>query len=186
MVELAVDLDGSAVLMIPLETAEDPIEYFCLLVKYDNMGQELWSVEQDNCSAYGVVTDDAGTVYLFGNTSGKSSTECFVAKYNSDGALSWSTRLTPDPAVTCDLQAVAFDYESNIYAVGTHVVVLNAQGNENWSIPYSNGAAGAVAVDQDGNAYAVGGSEDSPEITVVKYSPSGTELWTAEFDADSP
>ena len=185
-VRVTTDDEANSLLMIPLATADDPVEYSCQTTKYDDAGQELWTVEQDDCSASGVAVDEVGAVYLFGNATGEESTECLVVKYDADGVLSWSTVLAPEPATTCDLNAVTFDAGGNVYAVGTHVAELDAQGNENWLLPFANGAAGAVAVDQDGNAYAVGGSEDSPEITVVKYSPSGTELWTAEFDADNP
>ncbi len=44
----------------------------------------------------------------------------------------------------------------------------------------------AVAVDVDGDVFAVGGAENSSRMITVKYSPTGDELWVAEFDADNP
>jgi uncharacterized delta-60 repeat protein len=69
--------------------------------------------------------------------------------------------------------------------------VAGAQPNQSWLARYNsvarNDDAAQVAVDRDGNVIVTGWSAGGgPDFLTVKYSPSGTELWTRRLDRGNP
>ena len=154
----------------------------CVLLRYDASGQEVWEVELADCSAADITADDAGHVYVFGNTTRDESTDCLIAKTDATGSPGWRKIISHDGP--CDLHAATFDADGRLLVAGTVVAALDADGQVVWSRSFPHGEGGAVTTDADGNVYVVGGGEEAAAVAVVKYDHNGNELWVRGFDTD--
>ncbi|MGI9143509.1 MAG: hypothetical protein ACR2IJ_10010 [Fluviibacter sp.] len=123
-------------------------------------------------------TDSSGNVYVLGN---RSSTTCFIAKYNSSGVLQWQNNVTADY-----LYDIAIDASDNIYICGQAytspysyglVAKLNTSGSIVWAsrIYERNTQFYAVTFDTSGNVYAAGNSTNGTYTyaLLVKINSSG-------------
>ncbi len=123
---------------------------------------QIGDVEIDE--AWGVTTDDAGNVYVVGDTSNDLETgsgplpgefDFFVAKYSPDGVA--SLFLQDGTGVDDDAFAVAVDKKGNIYVAG------NTAGNF------------------AGIGTAPDGITDFSDGFVIKYDPAGKDVWVRQF-----
>ncbi|MCL1474276.1 S8 family serine peptidase [Argonema antarcticum] len=106
------------------------------ITKYDSNGNKLWTHQlgtRGDDRAWGVTVDNAGKVYMAGNTSGSldnkinsGSIDAFVTQYDSNGNQLW-TRLL-GTATEDRLQDVAVDQVGNIYMTG---YTFGSLGNTN-------------------------------------------------------
>ena len=151
----------------------------------------IWSTRIDGSgsdTAFGVAIDSDGNVFVVGcyesspvsiyqagstsavatlsNAGGTSSWAAFIVKYSSTGSYLWSTRI--DGSGYDEANSVAIDADGNVVVVGLYQ-----------SLPvsiYQSGSTSAVATLTND-----GGTNPSAAF-IVKYSSSGSYLWSTRVD----
>lgn len=161
-----------------------------------------------------VAADSMGNVYIVGNTGGTlpgqtafGGTDAYIRKYDALGNELWTRQC----GTTANDRAfgVTRDHEENVYVVGYTLGIFPGQtqsgyidafikkydnnGNELWTRQFGtseDAVAYGVAVDGNGNVYAVGktwgvfpGQTSSGEMDafIRKYDGLGNEIWTRQF-----
>jgi hypothetical protein len=169
---------------------------------------EQWAVHQpgpqhgqDEVSSLAV--DSTGNIYLAGQSTGADD-EFIIIKYSPEGQLLWVCRYCPtetryglitDIVVDAGGYVYATGY-SNIIATGDYdftTIKVNASGQVLWEAFYDSpvsgwDAAGAIALDGQGNVIVTGSSEltsgtnSNCDYTTIKYNSQGIEQWVASYD----
>ena len=188
-----------------------------VVVKYDRLGAVQWSVMLGtNLSdeARAIAVDGSGNVYVGGTTDGdlggvigNTSTDAFVAKFNSVGERLWLRQLH-SPGYDF-LRGLAVDASGNVVVCGytdgslfatfqggaseLFIAKFDGAGTLVWGYQDGTGTvadAAAVTTDASGNVYATGfavggldGNADtgSYDAFVTKLSPVGVRQWTNQF-----
>jgi len=154
-----------------------------------------------------VLMDINGNIYVTGVSWGGSTTndDWATIKYNSYGVQQWVARYNGTGSYTDVANDMAVDASGNVYVTGwaytepntecgtpDYVTIkYNASGVQQWIKKYdgagSDDFSNKLALDLLGNVYVTGSSKSSTnqDIAVVKYSPTGTQLWAARFDGPS-
>ena len=169
----------------------------------------------NNDSSSSVAIDGSGNAYISGGTGGSlggtnaGSSDAFLAKYDSSGALLWTRQIG-----TTDWDwsnSVAVDGYGNAYISGTtggSIGGQNAGGFDAFLAKYDSSGAllwtrqlgtsdwdisNSVAIDGSGNAYISGWTDGSiggpnaggPDAFLAKYDSSGSLLWTRQLGTSS-
>jgi hypothetical protein len=183
------------------ETSSSIIKVFTL--SYNNLGTQqgakVYSDNNDN--ARNTVTDASGNVYVSGNSTDASNlNDIYVSKYNSAGALLWTTRIgTSLKDETTAARQLSIDNNGNLFVVGTvvnattdvliacvktsngaqkFITSFNGTGNS-FDIPYSSVADGL------GNVYITGETRVSGtnrNVMLLKYSSTGSQLLSVNYE----
>ena len=146
------------------------------LAKYSPTGTVLWAVRISDpttqiATGRGLAVDSSGNVFIVGfygsaltlysvgggttSLAFTGGTDSFIAKYTTDGGVSWATRLASSAADYA--QAIAVDSSGNAYVVGSYSAALTA---------YSVGG-GTTALALTGTTSAF----------LVKYTSAGVVSW---------
>jgi uncharacterized delta-60 repeat protein len=179
-------------------------------VKYDTNGNQLWSARYTGPRAIDVpltvIVDGQGYVYVTGFSHGLASgydpdyatlkyapegTELWVARYNAAG----TNHQSPDNPF-----AMIVNGAGEVFVTGASMspeqtldfatIKYDTNGATLWVARY-NGVAGysdratAMGMDSAGNIYVCGSSEREDyraRVTLLKYSPSGTQIWERHFE----
>lgn len=177
-----------------------------LTIKYDSLGNEKWTARYNNPDTsltdggYGIKVDDAGNVYVTGQSRGVGTGTDFVTiKYDSLGSQLWATRYN-GPANDLDRpsdetggKCMAIDQYANIYVAGVSkdtttyndyvTIMYDSAGVEQWVVRYDGydtlDYAMAVAANDYGEVCVTGRSiglgSSGDWATVKYYSPVGIE-----------
>jgi hypothetical protein len=181
------------------------------LRRYDASGSLAWSNQfgtNKDDRASDVFADGFGSIYVSGTTYGNlgggvadSDGDAFVAKYNSSGAMLWTTRFSTDLR---DFGAsVTADGAGNVYLTGlveehstsgfhdAFLAKYNSVGVLQWSRLLNSGGhenGSGLATDAMGNVFIAGTTSGSLfgqthaggvyDAFIAKYNASGTRLWT--------
>jgi uncharacterized delta-60 repeat protein len=172
-----------------IASAENPpiqewVSYYAGTGSFDDLAQKI-------------ATDSSGNVYVTGQSIGISSYDFMTVKYNSSGALQWSARFDgPNHALDSPV-AIAADNSGNVLVTGKSyysstghfaTIKYSPDGNQLWIAYYSGTESTdtptAIAVDSSGNVYVTGTSKQTitgNDITTIKYSPEGNQLWVSLY-----
>lgn len=159
------------------------------IVEYDAGGNQLWSKQFGDggiSSASRIRLDNAGDIYVAGGTGslfGQEVTgyDAYVAKFAPDKTLVWGQQFgSVNLGDRTDADGLCLDAGGNVYVGGItnmhdnidgnpdtedgYVTKFDTNGNILWSQPWSTAAADDVldlALDSQGNIYAVGQTEGS-------------------------
>jgi len=177
-----------------------------LVIKYGPSGDVKWMKLYDGTGnewdgARAIAVDDDGNVYVTGWSFGSSSDADYVTiKYNSAGALKCVKRYSSSGSYDGAMD-MALDFYGNVIVTGfstgsgsayDFVTIKYApDGSTKWNRRYDgpgNGGdiARAVAVDSNNYVYVTGPSKGSGtdwDYCLVKYSPSGTQLWVKRWNS---
>ena len=169
-------------------------------IKYDVSGNRLWSATAGAlfASPSDIAVDANERSFVTGSVFGLNLTDYLTLAYDADGTLAWSRRFpsVDEPNLGADLAtAVALDPAGNVYVTG------NSSGASFTTIKYDNDGKRlwfavrsvnqsfeppALAVDASGNAFVAGsadnGAPTGEDFILIKYDPSGSELWFREYD----
>jgi hypothetical protein len=186
--------------------------------KYTDGGQVEWTRQfgsDDYDNAQAVALDRSGGIYVAGLTGGHlnggvsdDDDDCFLRKYDADGAVRWTQQFGID--APCQASAVATDGTGHVYVAGSSTGVLedgtddgavflrkyDAEGALEWSEQFgdlTNDGVGSVAADTSGNVFLAGftngslGGENlgNSDAYVRKYDSEGVVEWTAQFGTSS-
>ncbi len=179
-----------------------------LTVKYNGLTAETLWTRRVNGPAGGadrptaVTLDQSGNIYVCGSVRVGGHNEAVVIKYNQAGAQQWVVRLgTTLRDSSSAARALAVDQSGFTYVCGQVrdsfgaedylVARLSATGGVSWTRRYDGKGRGqdsavAIVVDNSGNVYVTGSSQGDTtgmDMVTLKYSSSGTLLWTARLDS---
>jgi hypothetical protein len=153
-------------------------------VAYDSSGNQLWVASYNGPENYhdyanAIATDDAGNVYV----SGESQHDYATVAYDSSGNELWVARYNGTRNSFDKAYAIATDSAGNVYVTGESqgdyaTVAYDSSGNELWVARYNgqgNGSdqANSIALDSAGNVYVTGysvGNGTGNDFATVKYS----------------
>jgi hypothetical protein len=184
-------------------------------IKYNADGKKLWVAVFDghshaNDAARAIKVDNAGNVYITGNTTAKDSgaygnIDYLTVKYSATGKQQWANTYNgtgPHGDQTDSANAIALDASGNVYITGMSqgnvsahgnlfedylTVKYDAAGNQLWTARFNGSAkrideAYALATDKKGNAYVTGVStRDGYEFATIKYNTKGIQQWVQTY-----
>lgn len=177
-----------------------------VVIKYNNSGVQQWAQTYDGTAnsldaARSAAVDAAGDVYICGWSYGSTSGSDFmVIKYNSSGVLQWAKRINGTGNGGDAAEKIKIDAAGGIYAAGYvtnsgsgydfYTVKYNSSGTLQWEHTYNGpdnlyDLSHSMDLDEAANVYVGGESQKSGpnyDFALVKYSSSGTELWTRRFN----
>ncbi|MFD3000300.1 SBBP repeat-containing protein [Pontibacter toksunensis] len=173
-------------------------------IRYDAAtGEESW-VQPYNGPANSnnvvpeIAIDNAGGVYVTGASGEKSSSDFVTIRYAAaTGEEAW-VRLYDEPASSENRAYGIAVGNGSIYVTGSSISGTTsdfatiryeaATGEQIWVRRFDGTSASmsdtpvAVVVDAAGNSYVTGTSQGTlSKVTIVKYSPSGEQLWAVHF-----
>lgn len=181
----------------------------CVTVKYDALGNEQWVHRYNDTDDWydwgvAVTTDDAGYVYVAGvSYKGYDGYDFLTIKLTDEGEEEWlEIRNGPDDGSDF-AEALTVDAAGNVYVVGkTQSLTLGDEdyatlkyapdGTEEWIVLWdgeddADDVARAVAVDDLGNVYVTGGSENTAgemDMVTIKYDSDGGLVWSDRLPGD--
>lgn len=178
-----------------------------VVVKYASAGGLVWtrlvpSPNGDGTSAASALyLSTTRTPYICGRTrDSRGQDDILVARISEAGALDWQRQYDGTGLENDRAFALAVDDSGNVVAAGQSwggaateydylVIKYSAAGDLRWSNRYDGTAHGedtpaAIALDAAYNAYVTGysTSNNDEDYFTVKYSPTGTRVWTARYN----
>lgn len=201
---LAIDDSGNVYVTGISENNFDRFNY--ATIKYNSTGDSVWVARYEGPDAlgdeaYAVAVDDSGNVYVTGfSRSSDNYWDYLTIKYNASGDTVWVARYDgPDHGMDI-ARDIAVDDQGNVYVTGYSWDTAHAEdyltikygpdGDTLWTARYAGpdytDRPNALAIDNSGNVYVTGRSEDSlgwsDDCVTIKYSPDGDSLWVARYD----
>jgi hypothetical protein len=197
-------------------------DYF--IGKYDPSGNLSWLKQLGTSTkasyANSVATDSSGNSYLAGYTTGglngnsqTGSQDCFVAKYDSSGNLSWlkqlgaTSKMSPAKGITVDASGNSYtagyttgglNGNTNSGNYDSYLAKYDTSGNLSWVKQLGGASQGTygygATVDASGNSFVAGyttvaldGSTQLGlrDLFIAKYNSSGTLVWSKQTGAAS-
>lgn len=177
-----------------------------LVVKYNRLGVQqyasIWNSDEnadDHPAAIGV--DSAGNAFVAGYTDGEGATTDFITyKIQPNGSFVWAH--TVDGPFGGDDLAVALSVDSAGAVVVTGTTQTDGFGTDFLTVKYDNSGSlqwtrtysgdglnaddvRAIATDASNNVYVTGRTYNGGnyyDFGTLKYSPTGTLLWTRKLD----
>jgi len=164
-------------------------------VKYNNAGAQQWVQRYDGPDgwdeAWNIILDPAGNVYITGNSAGIGTGDDYCTiKYNSSGVQQWVARYTGPDSSNDYCNWVAPDANGNVYVTGIvgdgtgnpqNIVTIgyNAAGVQQWVQTYNGtgnefDSGNALTVDNQGNVYVTGGSDNLGNTDFITFKYSST------------
>jgi len=162
-------------------------------IKYNNSGVQQWAAIYDGPEgwdeAWNVILDNAGNVYVTGNSAGTGTGDDYCTiKYSNSGAEQWVARYTGAGASNDYCNWVMADPTGNVYVTGIvgdgtgnpqNIVTVgyDPAGVQKWVLTYNGtgnefDSGNALWVDGAGNVYVTGGSDNvnNTDFITLKYS----------------
>lgn len=156
-----------------------------------------------------MILDADGNTFVTGKSAGTGTLEDIATlKYNSSGSQQWVSRYN-GPANNSDIgnnlisdingniivngitkTSAASGAESQIANYDIITVKYNPSGVQQWAVMYngtenSDDDAGGIVSDNSGNVYLAGSAKNTGtdlDFTTIKYNPSGTLVWSANYN----
>lgn len=174
-------------------------------IKYNNSGAQQWVQRyvgpEGWDESWNIILDPAGNVYVTGNSAGVGSGDDYCTiKYNNSGAQQWIARYTGPDSSNDYCNWVAPDANGNVYVTGIVgdgagnpqnmvTVGYNSAGVQQWVQSYNGignefDSGNALTVDNQGNVYVTGGSDNlgNTDFVTIKYSSTiGIQPITTEI-----
>jgi len=174
-----------------------------ITIKYNSAGIQQWVVRYPGISGTGnsagsIALDNAANVYITGsNAVNPGNLDLVTIKYNTNGVQQWAERYNGTGNSFDIPKCMVLDSSGNVFITGESSGIMssdcltikyNSAGAQQWVARF-NGTANnndggmSIALDNAGNIFVAGSSIVSgPEdILIIKYSPSGSQLWVNTF-----
>jgi len=148
---------------------------------------------------YSMVLDNAGNIYITGESANGVYYDCVTIKYNSSGVEQWFRTFNGSGNSTDFGKSIAIDASGNVYVAGQTtsasglrdylVIKYNSTGIQQWVRTYNgtgnaNDNAFSIAVDASGNVYVTGEASASVsfDFITIKYNSAGVEQWVRSYN----
>ncbi len=203
---IAIDASGNVYVTgsSELDSGSGGLDY--LTVKYDTNGNQIWAKRYNGTAnkddvACSIGLDKNGNVFVTGSGKNSSSHYQFqTVKYDNAGNQVWAKTYVGSGNLEDDAVSMAIDKDGNLYVTGKSQTLLNGfdcatikysnAGVQLWVAKYSgplliDDIPTKVVVDTNGNVYVTGKSQGvlgSVDYLTIKYSSSGSQLWTATYN----
>ncbi|MCK4307691.1 SBBP repeat-containing protein [candidate division WOR-3 bacterium] len=212
----AIAIDGEGNIYVTGYSMNSDSNYDYATIKYNTSGDTLWvrrynGPGNDDDEPSGIALDDSGNVYVTGGSHGSGTDYDYATvKYNSYGVEQWIRRYNGPGNYGDKASAIALDDSGNVYVTGWSydssfsihrydyaTIKYNSSGDTLWvarydgPVNYYDDRAKAIAVDDSGNVYVTGCSEDSCALGIcydyatIKYNHSGDTLWVRRYNGPS-
>jgi len=187
------------------------------LAKYNAAGTELWK-QQLGSSGYdtakSIITDSDGNTYISGWTDGSfdndvASRNSWIAKYDTDGYLTWHKKLPEDYDISNG--SLAWGNDGSLYITGltygnlagisqgngdAWVAKYDSEGNQEWVRQLGTSQedeAKGVAIDSQGSVYITGQTKGTlggvnqgdADAWIAKYNSEGLLSWKKQMGTQS-
>ena len=181
--------------------------YDCVLLKYKPTGTLEWFKGYGNFTgafaAKDLIIDRQGNIYVAGNTNVPTPNSIFLLKYSPEGDTVWTRKYKEPGYIINYAETIALDSLNNIIIGGECVVNSSYSGGESlvlkysstgsylWSATYNSGGVNTsdviykVGIDYNGNVYATGMGNYSPDMLTIKYNSAGTMQWLRLYNGFS-
>jgi hypothetical protein len=175
-------------------------------IKYDSNGSQQW-VSYFNGTANGseegraLAVNSTGDVFVCGVTPDAGFiNDGVVIKYNSSGTQQWAQLYNGTVSGSDEFLDLEIDASSNVYLTGNTetassnfnvlTIKYNSSGAQQWLMTYDGTAASgdygkSVTLDNNNNVIVAAQSfatNQWMDILVIKYSNSGSQLWTGRYN----
>lgn len=177
-------------------------EWDYITLKYDAQGAYQWEARYDGPAhltdmARQVLVDDAGNVYVFGESQNESQNgELLFLQYDSDGVEQWSVRRTDKDGKSIDFYEAALDPAGFIYITGSvrisgdmacMLLKYNTAGEFIWDAYYDDDDSDVgkvLTLDEEGNIYVAGEtwSGENWDLLTLKFNDAGVEQWAEIYN----
>jgi uncharacterized delta-60 repeat protein len=206
VVDLALDRQGNVLVTGFTSGAETWRDY--TTVKYDAIGVQQWVARYNGSKnsydyAVDLAIDAAGNIYVTGSSEAIGTGQDYTTiKYNAAGQEQWVARYNKEGNSNDAVSGITIDAAGNAYITGSSetanghdyvTIKYNNAGNREWMAHYDGSAhdddvAAAVAVDEAGNVYVTGSSNEAGtgglalDYTTIKYNAAGIQQWVAHYN----
>jgi len=202
--DLAIDKSGNVYITGDINAGEYGA---CVTIKYDSNGNELWGAKYDkgpdmSASAHDIALDAHCNAYVCGSVEVNDKPKCLTIKYDPNGNEKWANIYDIASAHHSVGKAIAADNYGDVCVTGSTfipkwgesyymTVKYDANGTELWAVRYgqedSDASAWDIALDESGNAYVTGESENRDNrgisgVATIKYGADGNEIWVSRHD----
>jgi uncharacterized delta-60 repeat protein len=175
--------------------------------KYSSAGNEIWTSKYlgTRSTSYTIaklIHDNVGNNYIFA-TKFKNEViaypDFFLLKINSSGVEQWTKTYSRTNNSIETAKALAVDNTGNVYITGESkintssnftTIKYNASGMQLWEKHYNATGTSVnfpndIAVDDSGNVFVAGGSNDSSssDFATIKYDTDGNLQWVARYNS---
>jgi uncharacterized delta-60 repeat protein len=184
---------AGALIFLPKPVRGQPVEAWAQ--RYNNPADS-------NDQAQQVVSDLNGNLMVIGYTDeGITGQDMLIIKFSQAGVALWTNRYDGPANGNDRAVAAAVDGSGNVYVTGVskgsgtgtfdwETIAYSDAGVPLWTNRYNGPGNGddeprGVALDGNGDVFVMGystGSGGNPDYTTVKYSASGTALWTNRYN----
>jgi len=179
-----------------------------LTMKYSANGDQEWVSIYNGPAGMDdegvkLLVDGNGHTYVTGYSTGNLTNYDYTTiKYDAAGNEIWLARYVGPNYGTDVAVDLALDEDGNLYVTGgSYRLGMNSDyatvkydlfGAEEWVARYNgainlNDYATAIDLDTQGNVYVTGhtvGASFNDDITTIKYTPQGTQVWVQDFDGE--
>jgi len=194
---MSIDNQGNPVYSMEYVDSTEPGERKMVTLKYNSNGDLLWShffngpVPLGFDRPYNIITDMQNNVYV----AARSDDSCVAGycsnivliKYNSQGVLQWTQRLSNIVASPVDM---SIDVQGNIYILGweysnnTLTVKINDNGTVLWTKYYRiryfpQNLPSGLTTDASGFVYIYGWDDELRSSFIGKYNSDGDSIWVS-------